>query len=163
MVSGWQNWGFIWLRRRKSSNFTGYCVVFDSRLSSKDVRLVKWIYPHVDISNTRTLDTYSYSGSVVGQNQIDIARNASGLIQVFLNKELILEKTDTTHIASEYFLWASFIGNSSIDNLVVTDQLDMYEAPDPTDTDTDEDDGALQFWLVPAGILLMVIYRRKKK
>jgi len=51
------------------------------------------------------------------------------------------------------------LGNSSIDNLVVTDQLEMYEAPDPTD----EDDGAIHSWLVLPGILLMVIYRRKKR
>ena len=139
-------------------NRTGYGVGFDIEDTNAEIWLYKWFYPVVT-DNVDVMDETYIAGSQTGSHQIDIARNGSGLIQVFYDKTLILEKTDTDYSRSEDFVWHSYLGNSSIDNLVVTDQLEMYEAPDPTD----DDDGAIHSWLVLPGILLMVIYRRKKR
>ena len=143
-------------------NITGYGIVFDAELPQ--IRLFKWLVLSDSVTtnydNLASVNSFS-SEPIAVMHHIDITRNTDSRIRVFLDKELKIDKTDTTHSTSEFFCWASFKGDSYIDNLVVSDQI---VEPDPTDDPTDnEDDGIIHFWLVPVSILVMVVYRRVTK
>ncbi|MCG3218728.1 MAG: hypothetical protein KAR35_06960, partial [Candidatus Heimdallarchaeota archaeon] len=101
-------------------NLTGYGIVFDAE--RPQIRLFKWLVLSdtvtTNYANLASVNSFS-SEPIAGLHHIDITRNADGVIQVYLDKELKIKTADTTHSTSEYFYWGSFKGDSYIDNLVV--------------------------------------------
>jgi hypothetical protein len=56
---------------------------------------------------------------------IDITRDLTGQFNVYLDSQLMLNKTDNTITSSETFNFVSFQGNSTIDNIAASNSVDI--------------------------------------
>jgi len=124
-------------------------------------------------------------GSVAGENQawdlgdaklpsdtdmfawqhIDITRSSDGRICVYVNGTLLLDVTDTRITTSNYFCFATSLSASAIDNIVVSDTVNIQPPPKAQ---------PLPFYLRPdflmfigpaavGSIVLVILYLRKRK
>jgi hypothetical protein len=81
----------------------------------------------------------SYNLPVVGQHHIDITRDEFGQIYVFLDEDHenpILEAKDDRVTTSKQFSYTTFRGPSRIDNISVSDSVDIPYTPLTTTTTT---------------------------
>jgi len=81
-------------------------------------------------------------------HHIDITRDESGIMTVYLDYEPIIEYTDTTINASRYFQLYTIVKNVKFDNIIVKDVVDP---PQIQEWDDDFDDGDYEGWTVRFG------------
>lgn len=147
---------------------TGYTVGIstktkeDAGLVSPGLTLFKWMNassPHtirLDIEN-------GFPTTIVGPHHIDITRDDLGDINVIFDNYLVLNRTDTSYDVGENFMWASFWGDTSIDNLKIYDTVETISIIDTnTDPTSAGDEGDFPY-LVLMGVLILPILLIKKK
>ena len=95
---------------------------------------------------------------------IDITRSSDGRICVYVNGTLLLDVTDTRITTSNYFCFATSLSASAIDNIVVSDTVDIQPPPRAQPPPF-----YMQpiFWgpvgvAVVGAIVLVILYLRKK-
>lgn len=103
------------------------------------------------------LARHHFATTPSGLHHIDITRDLTGQFKVYFDSLLVLSVTDNEITTSEKFIFASFQGNSSIDNIAVSNSVDSV----PTDANL-----PIQLIAIGAGISLMVavilIYLKRK-
>ncbi|MCE7735556.1 MAG: helix-turn-helix transcriptional regulator, partial [Candidatus Heimdallarchaeota archaeon] len=58
-----------------------------------------------------------------GTKSIKIDRDSTGKMDIYYESELILSWTENTSTTSQKFMFTSWVGNSSIDNIIVKDEM----------------------------------------
>jgi hypothetical protein len=87
-----------------------------------------------DWTNTY-LDQVSFADSIAGWQQLDVTRDGNGQFYVYLNGTPWLEGIDTTHDSASYFVFYC-TNNAALDNVVVSDTVDIQPTTGPGGTDT---------------------------
>ncbi|MFX1263408.1 MAG: hypothetical protein ACFFAZ_15110 [Promethearchaeota archaeon] len=94
---------------------TGYTIILDT-VQNNEIYIERF-----DVTEGVKLIRHSFDTTLSGWHHIDITRDLSGVFNVYFDSELVLNVTDNTVTTCETFNFVSFQGNSSIDNLVVSD------------------------------------------
>lgn len=94
------------------------------------------------------LARHPFATTPSGLHHIDITRDLTGEFHVYFDSVLVLTVTDNEITTSEKFIFASFQGNSSIDNIAISNSVDIV----PTDAYL-----PILLIAIGAGISLMVV------
>jgi len=89
-----------------------------------------------DITTNRGFGWYTADSDLSGWNHIDVTRDVGGRFCVFLNGELIMQKTDTSLSSSEHFFVCSYPDGPKADNITVRNIVDIV-SPLPFDVSVD--------------------------
>jgi hypothetical protein len=149
-------------------NYTGYAVLLVSfptvlglGLRTPGINLLK--FKNTDnTSIIRVLDTHEFAATVTGTHHIEISRSLQGLFTVYYDSELTLQATDNVTTTSEKFGITSWLADTGIDNITISDS---YNPPPSTttttSTTTQSAEGYVLWMLIPSFIVLMIVRRRK--
>lgn len=96
---------------------------FDLKVGRNAFELMYW-EDYYDI----VLGAYYPTSHIMGWHHVDVTRDATGLMRVFINGTLRIEVANTPTITSNYFHF--FCGpDEGIDNVVVSDSIDITPTP----------------------------------
>ncbi|MHA2293771.1 MAG: hypothetical protein ACXACK_16540 [Candidatus Hodarchaeales archaeon] len=96
---------------------------------------------------------HQFGTNLVGTYQIDITRDSQGNFKIYFDSVLYIQATDNSTTTSEKFNFLSFRGDSQIDNITVSDSVDVsYPAP-----------ASITVSVVVLGLLILPLVVRKRK
>ncbi len=104
---------------------TGYTLILDT-IENDEMYIEKFAVTHGVI-----LVRHDFPSDLIGQHHIDITRSLEGEFNVYFDAQLVLNVIDADVTSCEKFNFVSFQGNSSIDNIVISDSVDVarFELP----------------------------------
>ncbi|MHA2253559.1 MAG: hypothetical protein ACXAD7_24585 [Candidatus Kariarchaeaceae archaeon] len=105
------------------------------------------------IFSPSNLKSHSFDDAIEGSHHIDITRSTDGEFKVFFDSDLIIQVTDNAITTSEKFGFTSWIGASSIDNLEVSDTVDVSE----------EEDSPVSVWFLFPTLVILALKRKTIK
>ncbi|MHA2248574.1 MAG: hypothetical protein ACXADY_26750 [Candidatus Hodarchaeales archaeon] len=105
-----------------------------------------------------------FSKNIYGTHHIDIQRTSEGEFRIYYDSVLIIEDTDNWLNVSEIFVFSSILGDSGIDNLVVTEEITTITPPATTPPEL-IDTVNFEHFLFVSLISITVLYflKRRKK
>ncbi len=88
------------------------------------LHLIKFINSSSAFS-TSTVKSVKFNSTISGTHHIDITRNNTGEFNIFFDSELVINITDNRYQTSEMFAFVSWEGDSSFDNIYVSDTIEF--------------------------------------
>ncbi len=135
------------------SDFSGYFLIINAGTDA--YRIGKWL-GQGGSDYVTILNSADRVGEIItGWHHVDFIRESDVDMAFYLDKVNLLNASDATYTSSERFSWASFTGDSAIDNLMVSD---WTVASNPSDSDTS--DTSLPLYILPVSVLVILL--RKK-
>ncbi|MFX1517206.1 MAG: hypothetical protein ACFFC6_12960 [Promethearchaeota archaeon] len=96
---------------------------------------------------------YQFPSDIVGTHHIDITRNEKGEFKVYFDSKQIISYTNLQTSISEICIFGSWTGDSTFDNITVSDSVDVTSSSSPS----------LEITLVIPSVVLMVTVSRLNK
>ncbi|MHA2253558.1 MAG: transcriptional regulator, partial [Candidatus Kariarchaeaceae archaeon] len=81
------------------------------------------LYSNNGLFTPVSLKSHSFDGPIEGTHHIDITRSTDGEFKVYFDSDMVIQTTDNQITTSEKFAFTSWIGASSISNIVVLDDV----------------------------------------
>ncbi|MFX1317554.1 MAG: hypothetical protein ACFE9D_00325 [Promethearchaeota archaeon] len=100
-------------------HMTGYTLILDT-VQNNEMYIEK-----LNGNEGIKLARYNFTTRPSGLHHIDISRDLTGQFHVYFDSQLVLQVADNEITSSEKFNFVSFQGNSSIDNIVVSNSVDI--------------------------------------
>ncbi|MFX0151629.1 MAG: hypothetical protein ACFFAJ_12655 [Candidatus Hodarchaeota archaeon] len=148
------------------TKMTGYGLIF--RGDIKQIYLVS--YSACPASELNVSEAKLFSSPLSGYHHFDITRNTTGQFYVYHNYDYnspIISYQCSFTSSSEKFGITSFIGSTWLDNITVSDTVDIPEPDGSTTTTTTTTEngtpGFSNLLLLSSSITLVYLYRRRKK
>ncbi|MFX1343210.1 MAG: hypothetical protein ACFFAL_11030 [Promethearchaeota archaeon] len=104
---------------------TGYTLILDT-IENDEMYIEKFAVTHGVI-----LVRHDFPSDLIGQHHIDVTRSLEGEFNVYFDSQLVLNVIDADVTSCEKFNFVSFQGNSSIDNIVISDSVDVARSELP--------------------------------
>jgi hypothetical protein len=79
---------------------------------------------------------YSFPRALSGWQHFDITRDSNGRICIYYNGTLVIDITDTAYTESQFFVYYTSYSGQAIDNIFVSDTIDIQPPPPPFYTQT---------------------------
>lgn len=138
-------------------NMTGYGLVLNSgdkgETKPHSVSLAEW---RDETIKWIILDYYQFPSTLEGPYHIDTTRNITGEFSIFFDGKLKLQVRDNSTTTSENFIFNSWLGDSTYDNLNVSDTIEVHPSPNGADYPP------LFLVVVPIGVLIILRKKRKR-
>lgn len=145
---------------------SGYGLRMSSYLLSSgyEIQIIQYLESENEPPAYRFLSGGHHFFVDIGTLHIDVTRDRQGLFNVFLDSKRVFSTTDNSTISSEKFGVASWAGDSRIDNITVSNTVDIIDNTTTVATTA----ATTSFTAGPAVLGLMVlqaviILRRRKK
>jgi hypothetical protein len=120
---------------------------------------------HIDA----TMESHFFTEPIEGSHHVDITRSNTGEFSVFFNNEFLFSAVDNTYTTSDEFVYGSWGGDSAIDNITVSNSVDLTvpETSDTTTTTTTTTTATngtpgFEFLVVLTAATSVLFYRKKR-
>ncbi|MHA2388090.1 MAG: hypothetical protein ACXACW_05135 [Candidatus Hodarchaeales archaeon] len=115
-----------------------------------------------------TLGTKAYSTSITGSHHIDVTRTPEGQFNVYFDvtdsvATPIISVIDTTTTSFTQFAFGSWIGDSGIDNITVSNSIDITPDTTTTTTTTAKNGSGFEVTVFVLSLSLFFIITRKRR
>ncbi len=167
------NWANI---NPSAKNWTGYALVMVSweipswsGSNGPGLHLMKFTNTYSNFAPV-TVETVKFNETISGTHHIEIVRDTNGGFEIQFDSEVVISDTDNTHKTSEMFAFASWLGDSSIDNITVSsNDTTTSDPPNTSESSTDgnstndkstEDNSPLLSWFIPSIAILVLVRKR---
>jgi hypothetical protein len=160
----WDGVNFIWTDisgknynisgiTQEEMNYTGYSISIASFSGGffKEFGGISFINWHQhEFGAIIGLGTYNFTSKIDGNYHFKITRDLTGEFKIFFDSELVIQATNNDTTSSEKFVFHSFVGDSGIDNIKVSEEI------------TTETTESFYWWLfIPS--LIVFIYTRNRR
>lgn len=116
------------------------------------ISLIHWTNPDGSSYSEIVLKKTEFDNDIDGSHTIKVTRDLTGEFNVYFDTEKLFTTTNNQTTTSEYFIFNSFNGDSSFDNLTVKTNID---SPGPNSVNSG-------FLLVLFPTIILVVFIRKK-
>ncbi|MHA2099087.1 MAG: hypothetical protein ACW99A_10395 [Candidatus Kariarchaeaceae archaeon] len=134
--------------------FEGYGIVINYEPFSKSIDLMHYLGPGSD--KFGEIIDYRSVGILTKTTHFDITRNETGHISVYINSDHLFTHQNLATPTSSTFVWGSWMGDTSIDNIEVDDE-DIFKTSKKDDTPL-----IFDLWVLSTLVATLVVFRKSK-